>query len=118
MEHRDALTALLSDRLRRARESRGWSQPELAERAGTHESSIAHYENGSRKPSSGALGRLADCLDVTADYLLGRSNGPELPEMRDPLFLQLAKIPAEDRQLGEAFLKILVNRHNALRSPS
>ena len=114
MEQDEAPPAPFSDRLKKARETRGWSQGELAGRAGTHESSIAHYENGSRKPSSGALARLADCLDVTTDYLLGRSKGHEAPEMRDPLFLQLTRIPAEDRQLGEALLRVLLNRHSAI----
>ena len=99
-----------SDRLRRARELRGLTQGKLAECAATHESSIAHYENGSRAPSSRALRRLADCLDVTTDYLLGRSDHPSFPEMQDSLFYQLTKIPAEDRQLGEELLKVLANR--------
>ena len=35
-------------------------------------SAISHFETGTRKPSFDNLRRLADALDVTTDYLLGR----------------------------------------------
>ena len=60
------------DRLRRAREYRGWSQGELADKAKLQPSAISHFETGARKPSFDNLRLLADTLDVTTDYLLGR----------------------------------------------
>ena len=60
------------ERLRSAREKRGLSQGELAKRAGFQASAISHFETGSRKPSFDNLRRLADALEVTTDYLLGR----------------------------------------------
>ena len=60
------------DRLRRARDYRGWSQGELADKAKLQPSAISHFETGARKPSFDNLRLLADTLDVTTDYLLGR----------------------------------------------
>ena len=46
---------------------------ELAERTGFHPSAVPHFETGQRAPSFDNLKRLADALDVTTDYLLGRT---------------------------------------------
>jgi len=100
---------LFKDRLTVVREYRGWNQPELAERAGTHESSIAHYENGSRMPSCNALVRLADCLEVTTDYLLGRVDNMELPQAHDPLFQSLGSLTEADRALALNILKLFAD---------
>nr|WP_281720200.1 helix-turn-helix transcriptional regulator [Nitrosomonas nitrosa] len=58
-------------RLREARESRGWSQAELAQRAEMQPSAIAHFEASRRKPSFDNVRRLAKALEVSADYLMG-----------------------------------------------
>jgi transcriptional regulator with XRE-family HTH domain len=102
-----------SERLRTARELRNWSQEKLAQRAGTHESSIANYEIGSRKPSFEALYRIASCLEVTTDYLLGRVELPGLTEARDPLFQGLGRLTGEDRELARNFLEMLAERRVA-----
>ena len=110
MRNSDFQSILFKDRLTVIREHRGWNQAELAKRIGSHESSIAHYENGSRMPSCDALVRLADCLQVSTDYLLGRVDYPELPQARDPLFEGLAKISHADRLLALNILKLLAER--------
>ena len=61
-------------------------------------------------PSCDALVRLADCLQVSTDYLLGRVDYPELPQARDPLFEGLAKISHADRLLALNILKLLAER--------
>src|SRR5260363_479896 len=76
---------LFQERLKAARELRKWSQGDLASQAGMPPSSIAHFESGSRKPSFDTLRRLANALEVTTDYLLGRVDDPSLAEAADPL---------------------------------
>jgi transcriptional regulator with XRE-family HTH domain len=68
-----------ADRLRLVREFRGLSQNELASRSGVDVSRINRYEKGAAEPSSRLLGQLADALDFTADFLLGRDNFDGLP---------------------------------------
>jgi transcriptional regulator with XRE-family HTH domain len=100
---------IFRERLRTAREKlREWSQSELAEKSGLPSSSIAHFENGSRKPSFDNLRRLANALQVTTDYLLGRVDNPGLAEAGDPLYRDVAKLSGRDRELARDFMEMLV----------
>jgi transcriptional regulator with XRE-family HTH domain len=98
-------------RLRAARDMRGWSQADLAQRAELPPSSIAHFETGSRKPSFDNLRRLAIALEVTTDYLMGRVDEPTLAEAGDPLFRNVAKLSGHDRDLAKNFLEMLAKRN-------
>jgi transcriptional regulator with XRE-family HTH domain len=102
---------IFKERLRAAREQlRKWSQSELAEKAGLPPSSIAHFEAGARKPSFDTLRKLATALEVTADYLLGRVDSPDLAEAGDPLYRDVGKLTGHDRELAKDFLKMLAQR--------
>lgn len=102
-------------RLRAARDFRGLSQSELAARAAMPPSSVAHFETGSRKPSFDTLRRLANALEVTTDYLLGRTDDPALAEAGDPLYRDMGKLTARDRELAKDFLRMLAERSHAAR---
>lgn len=101
------------ERLRAARELRKFSQSELASRAGMPPSSIAHFETGSRKPSFDTLRRLANALEVTTDFLLGRVDNPGLAEAGDPLYRDVGKLTGKDRDLAKDFLEMLARRSGA-----
>lgn len=60
-----------------ARTARELSQTELAQRAGLQPAAIGHFERNRRKPSFANVRALAKALNVSSDYLLGRS-----PEMK------------------------------------
>lgn len=102
---------IFKERLKAVRDIRKWSQSDLARRAGMPPSSIAHFEAGSRKPSFDTLLRLANTLEVTTDYLLGRVENPGLAEAGDPLFRDIGKLTAVDRELAKDFLRMLVDRN-------
>ena len=102
---------LFQERLKAARELRKWNQGELAEKASMPSSSIAHFESGSRKPSFDTLRRLANALEVTTDYLLGRVDVPTLSQAADPLFRDVSKLTGNDRELAKDFLKMLAERN-------
>jgi transcriptional regulator with XRE-family HTH domain len=104
---------IFRDRLRKARDLRGWNQGDLAERAGMPASSIAHFESGSRKPSFDTLRRLANALEMTTDYLLGRVDDPGLAEAGDPLFRDIGKLSSHDREIARDFMKMLAQRNAA-----
>jgi transcriptional regulator with XRE-family HTH domain len=108
-----APSELFKERLKAARDLRKWSQGDLAGHAGMPPSSIAHFESGSRKPSFDTLRRLANALQVTTDYLLGRVDEPGLAEAGDPLYRDVGKLSAGDREIAEAFLKMLADRNEA-----
>ena len=58
---------------------RGLSQTDLAAKTGLQQVAISFFETGRRSPSLGNLRRLADALEVTTDYLMGRSDFAEAP---------------------------------------
>lgn len=72
MPEHDAAGEVFPHRLQTARVKRGLSQQDLAARTGLPPSSISHFEGGARKPSFDNLRRLANSLEVSTDYLLGR----------------------------------------------
>ena len=115
MTQKRAPSEIFKDRLKAARDMREWSQGELAGRAGLPPSSIAHFEAGSRKPSFDNLRRLANSLDVTTDFLLGRADDPALAESGDPLFRDVGKLTGRDRELARDFLKMLSERRQGQR---
>ncbi len=61
-------------RLKIARTARHLSQQELADLMGKSLNTASLYERGLRQPSLETLSLLADALDVSVDYLLGRTD--------------------------------------------
>lgn len=64
---------MLSQRLKYSRKTKGLTQSELADKINTTKGTISNYENGYSTPSNEMLISLANVLDVSIDYLLGRS---------------------------------------------
>src|SRR4051812_24916707 len=79
LRHRQvkSMATVFADRLRTTREKKGLSQTDLAGKAGLQPSAVSHFETGRRAPSFDNLRRLADALDVSIDYLMGRAEEPE-----------------------------------------
>ena len=57
--------------LKNLRTRRGISQADLARLLGVGRSTIASYENGTRKPDHETLLQIAACFQVSTDFLLG-----------------------------------------------
>jgi len=102
---------IFSSRLKAARELRGLTQGELAKKSSFQPSAISHFETGTRKPSFDNLRRLADTLEITIDYLLGRTDemagvGPTT----DRLNRHISKLTGADMDFAENILKGLAAR--------
>lgn len=76
---------------------RGWSQRDLANAVGLLPSAISHLETGNRGPSNHTLIRVANALDVTTDYLLGRVDEPGVVD--DPMSVAIGRLSSRDRNL-------------------
>ncbi len=63
---------MFKDRLRSARIARGKTLQALADELGVTLVTIQKYESGAREPNLQMLGILADILDISTDFLLGR----------------------------------------------
>ena len=66
-------------RLKQIRKERNLTQKQLAELIGSTERGVQHYESGDRDPAFRVILAILDNIDVSADYLLGRT---DIPEMR------------------------------------
>jgi Predicted transcriptional regulators len=62
------------NRLKSLRESKNIKQGKFAERVGIARQSIGNYESGKQYPTIEILIKMADCLDCSLDYLLGRTD--------------------------------------------
>jgi len=64
----------MSNRIREAREERGFSAIEVAEKLQIHPSTLTNWESDRRQITSDKLIQLSEILRFTVDYLLGRES--------------------------------------------
>lgn len=102
---------IFKKRLTSARKLRELSQEELAKKSGLKPAAISHFETGARKPSFDNLRKLTDALNVTADYLLGRTDDPEGFAEADVAFRHgFEQLSSEQRDIALEFINVLVKR--------
>lgn len=56
---------------------KGYSVRELSRRSGISPVQLRRYMSGEREPGAAALSKLADALEVSTDWLLGRKGYPK-----------------------------------------
>lgn len=62
----------LGELIKYLRIEKGLSQPDLAKYVGVSNAVISFWENNVNEPKASYIKKLADCFEVSADYLLGR----------------------------------------------
>lgn len=72
---------LISQRIIQARTKLGINQAQLAKKAGITPAAISQIENGKRMPTTPVLHRIAEVLEVSLDYLTGRSDESRLEDL-------------------------------------
>ena len=93
-----SLNNKFTERVKLLRLKKGLTQAELANEVGAMQNSYNRWERGKREPSFDNILQLADVLDTTTDYLLGKTNynqtdWKQLREFEKP---NLAKISKEE----------------------
>lgn len=102
---------IFAKRLTKARKIRGLSQGELAKKSGLKPAAISHFETGARKPSFDNLKKLSDSLDVTSDYLMGRTENIEGFAESDAAYRHgFKKLSAEQRDIAVDFINMLAKK--------
>lgn len=91
------------------RRNKGWSQKELAKRAGVTESTLSRIESGiTKQVDATALGKIAKALNTSTDYLL------DLTPIRAPKHIDITKLglseEAARQLLSPAFKTEILNR--------
>ena len=74
MENKNTYTGVFGKRLKELRKANGYTIEQFAELVGIAKSTLGYYENANRLPDVEVLARIADALNVSADYLIGRTN--------------------------------------------
>jgi transcriptional regulator with XRE-family HTH domain len=104
------------DRLKTAREKKGFTQSQLAERAGLQPSAVSHFESGRRSPSFENLKKLADALGIAIDYLLGRIEEPVgAGPVIQKLFRDVGQMSASDQETLASFAAMLAAKNKPHR---
>ena len=84
------------ERLAQLRIKSGFTQKVIGEKVGVSKSAFANYESGERHPNFETIVKIADALNVSVDYLLGRTDQPFMAA-------------AEERAATESFETALQN---------
>lgn len=69
---------MFSDILVELAQSRGVTMYELSQKTNIPQSLLSNYKNGKKKPALENIIKLADFFDVSTDYLLGRTDNPNV----------------------------------------
>jgi transcriptional regulator with XRE-family HTH domain len=93
MSNMEDVDAALAIRLRKERESRGWSLADLSARSGVSRAMVSKIERGEASPTAALLGRLSGAFGLTLSQLFTRVEDPrqgqvarvdQQPSWRDP----------------------------------
>ena len=68
----------MQNRLKELRKSRGYTQIFLQMQTGIEQALLSKFENEERTPPTETLVRLAEFYNVSIDYILFRTNKPEV----------------------------------------
>lgn len=75
---------LFQERIAAIRKELKISQEKFGELAGVSQRTVAFWESGDRMPSHATISALADRLNVSVDYLLGRTDAKSGAEKKQP----------------------------------
>lgn len=89
------------DRLKAARERKKrfdpkWTQGYVATQVGVARTTYTAYENSTKEPPIDTINKIADLLEVSADYLLGRSNNPARMGDGEKLLLEFIELSDDE----------------------
>ena len=73
MESKNTCVEVFGKRLKELRKANGYTIEQFAEAVGISKSTVGYYENNNRMPDIEILSRIADVLNVSADYLIGKT---------------------------------------------
>ena len=73
-----SLGDVMQNRLKELRKRRGYTQISLQMHTGIEQALLSKFENGERVPPTETLLRLAEFYDVSIDYILCRTDKPDV----------------------------------------
>ncbi|MFE5801727.1 helix-turn-helix domain-containing protein, partial [Bacillus thuringiensis] len=82
---------MIGEKIKELRKNSKITQEQLGNAIGVSKMAISYFEKGKKSPGRESLKKIADYFGVTTDYLLGRSEDPELNEEEDKVVSEEGK---------------------------
>jgi transcriptional regulator with XRE-family HTH domain len=95
-------------RIKELRSRRGLTQDQIAEKLNMNRANFSHYERGTSIPPGDMLGKIADILNTTTDYLLGRTEPTQIDDFTIDMAKDIMGLPPEKRELVRAMIKTMI----------
>lgn len=106
----------LSEKIKQVRQSKGWTQAELALKLNIQQKQVSFYESATFNPSADVLIKLAEVFDVSLDYLALDSEQKESVKIRDREILRLAEaidnFDENAKSTAKEMLKLIVRQNH------
>ncbi len=111
---------LIHENLKAAREALGITRVEAARRMNIPQSSYVRYENGVRRPTYSTIIQMAQILNTSADYLIGKttSNDADSILIKKDSNPELFEIAKGSENFSEDQIKRLLMYYNELKDMS
>src|SRR5690554_654550 len=105
----------ISEKIKRLRKERGWSQTQLSNKLNLHSQQISRYERGLFVPSSETLAKLAEVFGVSVDYLLNEDEDIGSYKIKDKqlrrYFAEVDKLEEDDKNLIKGVIESVLIKH-------
>lgn len=102
------------DRIRERREERGWTQEDLAGKAGMSKGFLSDLENNKRNVSAAYVLKIANALGVSLDYLMRGETGQRESRRAAVQIPSELSMAAQEMNLTYAETLMLLDAHNSV----
>ncbi|HDR7601542.1 TPA: helix-turn-helix transcriptional regulator [Bacillus mycoides] len=115
---------MIGEKIKELRKNSKITQEQLGNAIGVSKMAISYFEKGKKSPGRESLEKIADYFNVTTDYLLGRSEDPELNEEENKTVTEEGKnimtliesLPEDERKKAweqlEMYVTYMQNKKN------
>ena len=108
----ERIMAQIGLRITELRKKKGWSQTDLAKKIEASREAIGKYERNEALPSVETAKKIADCLDVTLDYLVDSEALPTLDKKTLKRLKNIQTLSEEDKTHVFAMLDAFLFKSN------
>ena len=103
------------NRIKALREERGWKQDDLGKKLNVKRAAVSKYENGRIPLTDETIKMLCDIFDVSADYIIGKSEKRK-PENEQPLSKKMLDLIDSYSDLNEEELNKVIEYVDFLKT--
>lgn len=105
----------LPDKLKKLRQSHGWSQGQLGQRLGINVQLISKYERGVVCPPTPMMVKISSVFNVSLDYLLRDDADTAVNKIKNQALLkkleEIENLPEEDQRVLTSLLDAYIKKH-------